>query len=190
MTAGSGLTLIDLTLAGGLAQGSNGQDGPADGVNGTKGDDAYGGAIDSLGGDVVLDGVTFIGKQALGGRGGNGGIFTTAAGAGDGATGGAVFANQLDASSAVFSADSNLAQGGDGGNGASNGSGGQGAGGALVVDYAFLAGATLSNNRAQGGHAGDNFLSNPSMSGEMQSAARLTSPSPCWSTAACSMIRC
>ena len=59
MTASSGLTLIDLTLAGGMAQGSNGQDGPADGVSGIKGEDAYGGAIDSVGGDVVLDGVAF-----------------------------------------------------------------------------------------------------------------------------------
>src|SRR5262245_15399033 len=59
MTASSRLTLVNLTLAGGLAHGQDGQDGASSGDSGTYGTGVYGGAIFSLGGDIVLDGATF-----------------------------------------------------------------------------------------------------------------------------------
>jgi CSLREA domain-containing protein len=70
LTISSSLTLIDLTLAGGLAQGRDGKNAPIAGLNGETGLPAYGGAIYSLGGALTLNGATFSGNRALGWRGG------------------------------------------------------------------------------------------------------------------------
>lgn len=79
------LVLINLELAGGLAEGGNGGDGMNGGSGGGGG--GFGGAILSMG-PVVLDRVSLIGNRAQGGNGGSTQLFDVANRSGFGGGGG------------------------------------------------------------------------------------------------------
>ena len=166
MTASSNLTLVNLSLTGGLAHGQNGIDGPAIGVSGTAGGQAFGGAIYSWGGDIGLDGVTFQGNSAQGGRGGSGFAGSSTSYGADGGWGfggaihisgtGSVF---LQGAGAHFTG--NQALGGRGGDGGifttAAGKGGGAVGGAIDAYAVDASAAPLNadNNAAQGGDGGN-----------------------------------
>jgi CSLREA domain-containing protein len=164
MTASSSLTLINLTLSGGRAKGQDGQDGPSTGVSGTNGEDTFGGAIVSLGADVVLDGVTFLDNRAQGGQGGSGFMSSsTSYGAtGGNASGGAIYSlGTLIVRGAGATFSHNQAVGGKGGKGGilttTAGQGGSAYGGAVWSSHLDASGAAVSadDNQAQGGNGGN-----------------------------------
>ncbi|MGP0070165.1 MAG: beta strand repeat-containing protein [Isosphaeraceae bacterium] len=72
VTSTAGLTLEDLTLSGGLAQGGTGGESLAKGVGGGGGGAGLGGAIYDDSGTFTAEGVTFTNNTAEGGAGGTG----------------------------------------------------------------------------------------------------------------------
>jgi uncharacterized repeat protein (TIGR01451 family) len=150
---GGSLTLEDLTLTGGLAQGS--------------GFAADGGAIISSG-TLSLNGVTVGVNRAQGSNGGNGGS-SSAGGRGASAFGGGlyVYTGSVSLNNDTFSG--NIAHGGNGGQGGNGvidtpggrggrgGDGGAGLGGGLLVagGTVTLLNDTFSGNHALGGNGGN-----------------------------------
>ncbi len=124
------VTLQDLTITGGLAQGTNGDDGydgaSAPANSGKEGGSAYGGGLYVKSGTVTVDNTTVSYNNAIGGSGGDGG---------DG----------------ISSYGSSL-------NGGSGGFGGFAAGGGLYVESGTVSiknKSVLSNNNAVGGAGGN-----------------------------------
>ena len=170
MTASSRLTLVNLSLIGGRAQGANGADGASDGVDGTPGEIGRGGAIFSAGGEIVLDGVTFSNNRALGGQGGAGfaGATPAVGAAGGAAVGGAirsVGAVSVHSGGARFSG--NQALGGKGGKGGllvwTGGIGGHASAGAIYANHLDATNGllTVEHSLAQGGEGGSGTPSGP-----------------------------
>jgi hypothetical protein len=155
------LTLENLTLTGGLAQGAGvAAEGGAvynagtltlnhvtvqsNQAQGSKGADAAGGGLYVAAGSVTLTNDTLSGNHAQGGNGGNGGSGVGGGKGGNGGSGGAGLGGALyvdEAGSVTLSNDTlsgNHAQGGNGGNGGSGsggsgGSGGNATGGGLYI---------------------------------------------------------
>jgi hypothetical protein len=129
--AGNGrVRFTRLTIANGLAQGSNGTTGTsATGGNGGMG---RGGGLRIQSGNVTLVNVTFRHNQAIGGQGG--GSLTGTGGRGGNGEGGAVYISggSLRISSSSFK--NNSAAAGLGGEGQTNGRQGLGKGGAIFID--------------------------------------------------------
>ncbi len=149
MAASAVLTLQDLTLTNGLAEGSAGANaggsilnhhGPGGGGSG------QGGALYMAGGALDVINTTFSADVAQGGNGGNSSLLGGGGGGGN-AQGGALYVagGALSVTNSTFSAD--VAHGGAGGGGDPGGNGGSGEGGAL-----YMAGGTLSvtNNTFSG----------------------------------------
>jgi len=164
MTALSHLTLVNLSLMGGVAQGRDGKSATMI-VTAGPGGDASGGALYSLGGALVLNGVTFDDNRALGGWGGAGrsGMDSSNGGNGGEAHGGAIYSlGPVTLTGAATRFTNNQAWGGRGGDGgtlaARGGYGGSAGGGAMslsgVLD-ASGAPSSLDHNLAQGGDLGD-----------------------------------
>jgi Ca2+-binding RTX toxin-like protein len=129
--AGNGsVRFTRLTIANGLAEGSNGTTGTS--VNGSNGGMGRGGGLRIQSGNVTLVNVTFRNNQAIGGQGG--GSLTSTGGTGGNGEGGAVYISggSLRISSSSFK--SNMAEAGLGGEGRTNGRQGLGKGGAIYVD--------------------------------------------------------
>ncbi|PHK36859.1 hypothetical protein VF13_36925, partial [Nostoc linckia z16] len=104
------VSIANLTLANGRAQGSNG-------VNGAGGNGGFGGALFINNGTVTISSVNFINNQAIGGNGGTGNTGANGGGGGDGG---------------FFGSDdggSNGSTGGNGNPGSNGGTGGFGIGG-------------------------------------------------------------
>jgi hypothetical protein len=160
------VTLSDLTLANGRAQGGDGSDNFIG--NGGNGTDGQGGGIYVAGGTVTLNNATLSNNIAAGGNGGNGGEFGDGA-AGAAGQGGAIYV----AAGTVTLNDSTLsnatAAGGKGGNGGTpgvssgihGGKGGVGQGGGIFIaaGAVTLTNSTLSNDTAAGGTGGDGTAS-------------------------------
>jgi len=160
------LTLRNLTLKHGLAQGDKGGDGTGPSGAGGDGGSGLGGAIFSDG-QVALDGVTFISNIAQGGGGGagNSGGSARPGGAGGMGAGGAIFSNGplvIEGAGATFFGNQALGgAGGAGGHagvaGASGGQGGKGMGGAIDSNAGLTAttgSLVFSANSALGGNGG------------------------------------
>jgi hypothetical protein len=129
------VTLNDLTLTQGLAQGTSGSGGGGAGM---------GGALFIYGGTVTANNTTFSNNRAIGGNGGNGG---------NGFGGGLGLTVILDPSQNGFNGGSG-GYGGYGGNGGGNGGGGgAGMGGAIFIRSGSLSlnNSTLSQNTTTGG---------------------------------------
>jgi len=174
VTGATTVTMINCTITGNEAIGGDGDAGPnvsgsgigyADGFDGGA---AAGGGLYVASGEVVLESTQIDGNQALGGNGGNGGIYMSSdygpegqvGGRGASASGGGLY----DAGTVALlagSIGSNTAQGGAGGNGSfPGGTGAQGGsaqgGGCLVQELGDLSvvALTSSANTAQGGDGG------------------------------------
>jgi uncharacterized repeat protein (TIGR01451 family) len=147
VAAGGSLTLENLTLTGGVAQGT--------------GTAAEGGAIYSAG-TLTLSGVTVKSNKAFGNSGGNGSNSGAAGGTGASASGGGLYvaAGNVTLTNDILT--SNSVGGGIGGlgrtgvTGGNGGNGGTGLGGAMYVagGTVTLTDDTLSSNKAQGGFGG------------------------------------
>jgi hypothetical protein len=178
------LTLMSAAIQDNTAQGANGADGlkfsgkslkdPTI-IQGQAGADAAGGAVWSSG-SVSLEGKTDLYRnQALGGKGGAGGVFSSAVdvagsgGAGGGGFGGGLYLAGGSVNGAAATLTDNTAAGGAGGDAfvwygggswsATNtvgGLGGVGAGGGLYAAAGTLnvTGATVQSNQALGGTGG------------------------------------
>ncbi|MBX7221824.1 MAG: hypothetical protein K1Y36_17865 [Blastocatellia bacterium] len=135
------LTLNDLTVSNGLAQGGNGGDGFSPGAGGA----GLGGALMNNGGTVSINRSTLASNQA---KGGNGGNRTSGASGGGGGVGG----------SGGFCVPSNPASGGGGGSGGNGGNGtgglngGGGGGGGAGLDRS--GGFGVNNGSLSGGGGG------------------------------------
>jgi hypothetical protein len=161
------LTLEDLTLSGGLAQGFSGGASNEGGGGGAAG---MGGAVDDDGGTFMAQGVTFVDNQAVGGAGGNaatgGGSSLVGGGGGgldgsgqSGASGGLGGAGGGGGGGAVGSAgQSGLFGGGGGGAGAVGAPGGLGGAGGFGGGGGGGAGSTANDFGAGGFGAGDGGL--------------------------------
>lgn len=178
------LTLRTATLQDNTAVGANGADGlrtqkksESTAINGQAGADAAGGAVWSSG-SVSLEGATVLYQnQAIGGKGGAGGVFSSvvdvagSGGAGGGAFGGGLYLAGGNVNGAAATLIDNTAASGAGGDafvdyggGGVNwagtitvgGLGGVGAGGALYAAAGTLnvTGATAQSNQAVGGTGG------------------------------------
>lgn len=140
VVAPGSLTVLNLTLRGGRTLGVAGQDATGQLDDGNDGGDAYGGAIRTEDATtLVLNGVTFIGNEALGGPAGDGHpTGDTAGGDGGDGVGGAIFlGGTLIIEGAGVTLTGNRALGGSGGlHGDVNlpgGLGGNGVGGGVGV---------------------------------------------------------
>ena len=87
VSAAGSLSLEDLTLSGGMAQGFAG--GSSDQGGGGGGGAGMGGAVYDNGGTFTAEGVTFTNNQAVGGQGGDSGSAGSIIGGGGGGQGGA-----------------------------------------------------------------------------------------------------
>jgi uncharacterized repeat protein (TIGR01451 family) len=150
VASGGSLTLENLTLQGGLAQGT--------------GAAAEGGAIYSAG-TLSLNGVTVGSNMAQGSNGGNGST-SVAGGPGASASGGGLYVAGGTATLVNDTFSGNIAQGGNGGSGGrgsvkgtggAGGNGGAGSGGGLYVagGTVTLINDTFSGNNANGGQGGN-----------------------------------
>ncbi|OWK39106.1 beta strand repeat-containing protein [Fimbriiglobus ruber] len=173
VAGGGSLTLQNLTLTGGLAQGTGttaeggavystgtlnltGVAVQSNQAKGTSGANAAGGGLYVAGGALTLTGDTLQNNQALGAIGIRGGAGSAMGTAGGGGEGGGLFVAAGTVSLSNDTLEGNQAVGGSGGYGAP---GGAGAGGGL-----YMAGGTvtLSNDTAKSNKAlGANGLSNP-----------------------------
>jgi hypothetical protein len=149
VASGGSLTLENVTLTGGLAQGT--------------GAAAEGGAIYSSG-TLALSGVTVTSNEALGSNGAAAGLPGDAGGNGADACGGGIYVAGGTVTLSNDTLSSNKAVGGNGGAGATSsgvpfgpgGNGGAGSGGGLYVasGSVTLTNNTLSSNNAMGGNGG------------------------------------
>jgi uncharacterized repeat protein (TIGR01451 family) len=171
---GGSLTLENLTLTGGLAQGAAGANGEVfvsgvghGGATGNGGT-GWGGGLYVAGGTVTLSNDTLSGNYAQGGVGGTGYSAVGGFPAGAGGSGGAAWGGGLYVAGGTVTLSNdtlsgNYAQGGAGGNGnlgtpgGAGGSGGAGWGGGLYVagGTVTLGNDSLSGNYAQGGAGGN-----------------------------------
>jgi hypothetical protein len=163
---GSALTLDNLTLTGGVAQGSNGRGGGA----------GVGGAIVNFGGKLTLDGDTLTSNKALGGNGATGsgtGSPTTFGGGkggggfggGGGGLGGAIYSQGGSLTITNSTLSGNTAQGGNGGG--TGAVGGSGYGGAICNAFgtATLVYTTIANNSVINGTSGSGSSGNGNANG-------------------------
>ncbi len=139
VTSPASLTLEDLTVSGGLAQGFNGGDSYHGGGGG--GGAGLGGAVYDDGGSFTAEGVTFTNDVARGGNGGNAGDGEGGSGGGGGGLSGAGQSGSAGGIGGINSGGDggsgnddddgdDGANGGFGGGGGGGGSGSEGAGGA------------------------------------------------------------
>jgi len=169
---GVSLTLQNLVLSGGRADGADGADGTGSSA-GQDGQDSFGGAIYNEGGSLIATGVTFTGNQATGGNGGQGsgvqqlGGQPTQGGAGGDGRGGAIYSLGGSNTLTGCTFESNRAEGGAGGNGGSStgylrngadgGPAGESAGGAIFLTNAAslqVINCQFEDNTSQGAQGG------------------------------------
>jgi hypothetical protein len=160
---GPSLSLINLTIANGLAAGTNGSPGVAGGAG-------QGGGVRMNGGTLNTVNCQFVGNHSLGGNGGVNPNLTSASGNGGNALGGAIDLNagNLNATNCQFY--DNSADGGTGGDlsalAPAGGFGGSGFGGAIhaATSAVTLVGCEFQTNGAHGGLAGTYVSSYPGSS--------------------------
>lgn len=166
------LTLHNLHLKGGRADGADGADGTR-ATDAQDGEDSFGGAIFNEGGFLVATNVTFEGNEARGGKGGRGadveqlGGQPSPGGSGGHGHGGALYSNGGTNILARCTFKSNRAEGGRGGDGGSGegylrdgadgGHGGESAGGAVFLSNGASLQASqcrFEGNASQGAQGG------------------------------------
>lgn len=157
------LELYNLTLADGVAVGTNGGPGQPGGMG-------AGGAVLLEGGILTAAWCNFLGNQSMGGNGG-GGAFGSAGGIGGPALGGAIHSStgQVMLNNCMFSL--NQSQGGDAGGTAERG--GSSAGGGLSMDggTASLIGCGFSTNAVIGGRGTRQGFVGPGQAGSARGGA-------------------
>ena len=163
VSSGVALELMHLTLADGLAAGTNGSPGQPGGLG-------AGGAVLVDGGILTATDCVFITNKSVGGNGGGSTVFV-GPGSGGPASGGAIHSStgQVVLNSCVFSL--NKSQGGDAGIG--NALGGNSTGGALYLDSgaAVLLGCQFLTNSAVSGRGSRQSSVGPGQTGSARGGA-------------------